>query len=464
MPVRRREFLKLLAAGTVSAAHPGRIRAQKKQPEPIQLTLQQQRENWFGDEYAPVSLWGADRRVLRLRQHQAVEIQVHNLLPDETSIHWHGMRVPNAMDGVSGITQDPIASGGRFDYGFTPLDAGTFWAHAHHKTYEQLARGLYLPVIVEEDTPYPADQDLLLVLDDWRINRERQIDTASFGSLHDWAHNGRLGNLITVNRQRYPQLPVKAGQRLRLRILNAANSRIMVIQFPELPFWLLAKDGQPFAEPASQDSVLVLAPAERYDVILDIPGDWKDDIPIHEVSGEETIRIANMPLDAESVGSSRAERPPPLPRNPLVAPSRQTADHKVRLEMEGGAMGNLRDAKYKGKLLTRKELIAQKQVWTMNGVASLPEKPLLRASRGEIVEIEMVNNTGWPHAMHLHGHHFQVNSSHYKDDIWHDTVLMARGDTTSMRFQAGEPGRWLLHCHMIEHQISGMVTWIEVSA
>lgn len=148
--MKRRDFVKYTAAGLlagptlVSARGTGGVRR-------LRLELRPEQRHWFAPVAAPLELWGSDRELLRLHQHESVEIEVVNRLPDATSLHWHGMRIDNAMDGVSGITQEPIPPGGRFVYRLTPADAGTFWVHAHHKSYEQLARGLYLPLIVEEE-------------------------------------------------------------------------------------------------------------------------------------------------------------------------------------------------------------------------------------------------------------------------------------------------------------------------
>ena len=125
-------------------------------------------------------------------------------------------------------------------------------------------------------------------------------------------------------------------------------------------------------------------------------------------------------------------------------------------------MGGLRKAIYQNKTMGVRELIQHKQIWVFNGVANLPDEPLLTVRSGDVVEIEMDNDTRWPHGMHLHGHHFQTNSNRYQKGVWHDTLLMERGEKVLIRFQAGLPGKWLIHCHMIEHQAAGMVTWFEV--
>ncbi|WP_026291812.1 multicopper oxidase family protein [Marinobacterium rhizophilum] len=463
--MKRRDLIKLSAMGLLAV--PGISLAARVPAVPrLQLELRPEQRHWFvsggaPSDGAPVALWGSNLDLLRLRQHQPVEIEVINNLPDETTLHWHGIRVDNAMDGVSGLTQAPIPPRGRFVYRLTPPDAGTFWAHAHHRTYEQLARGLYLPLIVDEAEPYTADRDQLLVLDDWRLGKDGQLDTDSLGDMHEWAHGGRMGNILTVNRQHRPQLKARAGERVRLRVLNAANARIMVLQLPDWPIWILAKDGQPLSAPREHAGPLVLSPAERYDLLLDIPPNGEGSHSIYHLANESQIEIARLLVDAQAAPLVRSA-PVPLAANPLPALPARAPDHRLQLDMTGGAMGSLRQAVYRGQMLNIDELVQQRQIWAFNGSAGLAEQPLLRARPGELVEIELHNNTRWPHGMHLHGHHFQAESARYPSDLWHDTLLMARGDRVPIRFVAGTQGRWLLHCHMIEHQAAGMVSWIDI--
>jgi FtsP/CotA-like multicopper oxidase with cupredoxin domain len=461
MPITRREFLSYSALGIGALAIPGKAYSGKLKS--IQLTVKPAQHQWFKQEVEPISLWEFSETSLRLKQYQPAEIVLLNQLPEPTSIHWHGMRVDNTIDGVSGLTQDPIEPKQTFVYQLPTQDAGTYWAHAHHKTFEQLAKGVYLPIVVEEQVPYPIDQDLLFVIDDWRLNREGQIDAASFGAMRDWSHGGRMGNVMTVNRKPNETLSVNAGDRVRLRVLNAANAKIFNLQFTGLQITVLAKDGQPLEQPVAVQKSLAIGPAERYDLIIDIPQNWSGIYAIEAVDRRQTFTVAKWQVTSKTNTLPATLRPiKALPQNPL--PSKQfTVHHKIALDMSGGAMGNLQAAIYKGNKLEVNELIQQQQVWTFNGVANLPELPLLKAKVGEGVAITIENNTRWPHAMHLHGHHFIANNPIVGNELWQDTLLMAGGETSSIRFKAERPSKWLLHCHMIEHQISGMVTWIEVS-
>ena len=472
MDLKRRAFLRLAGTGicalplTISGlAQARQAAAAKKQAVQQRLiTLQPEQAEWFSQS-PPTDLWGMGQDILKLQQHLPAEITVRNQLPEASSVHWHGMRVPNNMDGASGLTQNAIEPGDSYTYRYTPRDAGTFWAHSHHNTYEQLARGLYLPLIVEESTPYPVDHDHILVLDDWRVNSTGQLDLESLGSMHEWTHGGRMGNLLTVNREITPRLQVQADSRTRLRILNAANSRIMTLELGGLQSWIIAKDGQPLTRPLKTNNSLTIAPAERYDLIVDIPDDWQGEQAIYETSSKTRVAGAFWLVTPGNKPPAERQEPQALPVNPLPALKEEQPDQQAQLLMTGGAMGGLRSAVYRNTRMSAQKLSVNKQAWAFNGVANLPDTPLLSARSGETVELEIINDTRWPHGMHLHGHHFQLHGSdRYEAGMWHDTVLMARNEKLIIRFQAGEPGRWLLHCHMIEHQAAGMATWIEVTA
>jgi FtsP/CotA-like multicopper oxidase with cupredoxin domain len=166
-------------------------------------------------------VWAYDGQVpgpvLRLRRGQLLDVELHNALPDATTIHWHGIRLPNAMDGVPHLTQPPVAPGGRFRYRFALPDAGTFWYHPHLGTPEQVGRGLAGAVVVEDDEPPPCDADLVWLLGDWRLDAGGRI-AEDFYAFRDVSHAGRLGQRLTVDGQIEPVLPLAAGQRLRLRL------------------------------------------------------------------------------------------------------------------------------------------------------------------------------------------------------------------------------------------------------
>lgn len=406
---------------------------------------------------------------LRVRRGEAFTVRLENRLSQPTSVHWHGIRIDNAMDGVAGLTQDAVPPGGTFDYSFSAPDAGTFWYHPHFRSWEQLARGLYGLLIVEEDEPPAVDRDVAWIADDWRLEVTGLIDERSFGSMRDASHQGRLGNWLTVNGLTEPQIPVRAGERIRLRCVNVANARVMAFDFDrqKLRPSIVAVDGQPVAPREPDRRGLELAPGQRTDLIVDVLEAPGGRIPVYEVSTRERIESAAFKVeDAPPLRSRPLTESVSLPANPLARDLPLEDAQAIPMLMEGGAMGGLGEASYKGKMLDIRSLVAEGKVWSFNGIVGMPDQPLATVSRGRTAVIDMINRTAWPHAMHLHGHHFRVVERDGKavtDAPWRDTVLVARQEKVRIAFIADNPGKWLFHCHMLEHQAAGMVTWIVVA-
>jgi FtsP/CotA-like multicopper oxidase with cupredoxin domain len=373
------------------------------------------------------------------------------------------------MDGVAGLSQDAVPPGGTFDYSFSAPDAGTFWYHPHFRSWEQLARGLYGLLIVEEDEPPAVDRDVAWIADDWRLEVTGLIDERSFGSMRDASHQGRLGNWLTVNGLSEPQIPVRAGERIRLRCVNVANARVMAFDFDrqKLRASIFAVDGQPVAPRELDRRGLGLAPGQRTDLIVDVLEAPGGRIPVYEVSTRKRIESAAFKVeDAPPLRARPLAEPVSLPANPLARDIRLDDAQVIQMLMEGGAMGGLGEASYKGKMLDIRSLVAEGKVWSFNGIVGMPDQPLATLPRGRTAVIDMINQTAWPHAMHLHGHHFRVVERDGKavtDAPWRDTVLVARQEKVRIAFIADNPGKWLFHCHMLEHQAAGMVTWIVVA-
>ena len=422
-------------------------------------------------ERPETAIWGYDGIVpgpeIRVGQGEEVRATLANGLDQPTTIHWHGIRIDNAMDGVAALTQDPVKPGKTFDYAFTVPDAGSYWYHPHNRTWEQMARGLYGPLIVEEAEPPAYDRDLILMLDDWRLTEDAAIDEASFGSLRDWSHAGRLGNWPTMNGAPQPDYPVKRNERLRLRLYNVCNASVLVLRLDGMTAQVVAHDGMPSA-PAPLDGTVTLAPAQRIDLIADVTGDE----PALWLAGRENFRTCGFPV------KGKARRKPltdttALPPNPLPETLDMSDPLRTTLTVGGGAMGGLEEARiggfgaaYRGEepvegVLPLRTLAQEHDlVWALNGVAGMPADPLFSAELGRTVVVKLVNEGRWPHAMHVHGHHFRETKP---GSPWRDTILLGPRETKEIVFPADNPGRWMLHCHMLEHQAGGMGTWFEVA-
>jgi FtsP/CotA-like multicopper oxidase with cupredoxin domain len=437
-----------------------------------------------GPDAPPTPIWGYDGAspgpTLRVRQGEEVKVRLINELAQSTVVHWHGLRLPNAMDGVPHLTQKPIEPGGSFDYRFIAPDAGTFWYHTHFLSSEQLARGLYGVLIVDEYEPVEVDRDLVVVIDDWRLTESGAIQP-SFGNFHDAAMAGRLGQYVTLNSQDTVDIPVRSNERVRLRIVNTANSRIFQFRIASHQARVMAVDGQPTTPEIAPDGTLRLAPGNRVDLFLDAtlaPGS-EAPILVDDLRGGE-LQIGRLVYNkGEPLRAAALPAPKRLPDNPLPAQIDLPNALKLDVPLDGGGMrmmmmgrgmgggmggmgGGMGAAGFRGQGVPQQE-----RIWALAGIAATGHDgpPLFTVKRGRTVVIEFPNRSPFPHAMHVHGHHFRQFARN-KDGFrpyWLDTVIVDVERTERIAFVADNPGKWMMHCHMIEHMATGMAAWFEVS-
>jgi FtsP/CotA-like multicopper oxidase with cupredoxin domain len=439
-----------------------------------------------GAGHAQAAVWAYNGQVpgpeIRARQGERLRVVVENRLPQETTVHWHGLRVPNAMDGVPHLTQPPIRPGERFTYEFDLPDAGTYWYHSHLRSSEQLERGLHGALVVEEAQPPAVDRDITWVLDDWRLTQAGQV-SESFGSAHDISHAGRIGNAITLNGRPPRDLVLRPGERLRLRIVNAANARIFALGFDGHEPQVIALDGQPVAPHGLPGGRVRLAPGMRCDLVLDATGQPGQRYAVHDtfypraafdllqlVYGKTPFALS--PSTEPRTGRSKGP-PAPLPPNPLAEPDLAAAQtHEIRFE--GGMMGGLHRALLNGQSLPMMSLLRQGKAWAVNGVVSAGhgeghahhEAPLLHLRLGRSYVLALRNDTNWHHPIHLHGHSFRViarNGRPTPHREWRDTVLMDPMERVDIALVADNPGDWMFHCHILEHQDGGMMAVVRVA-
>jgi FtsP/CotA-like multicopper oxidase with cupredoxin domain len=425
----------------------------------------------------PTPIWGYDGMspgpTLRVKQGEELKVRLVNDLDQSTVIHWHGLRLPNAMDGVPFLTQKPIEPGQSFDYHFAPPDAGTFWYHTHFGSSEQLARGLYGVLIVEEREAPQVDRDLMLVVDDWRLQNDGTIQP-SFGNFHDAMMAGRLGQYITLNSEDTLDVPVKTNERLRLRIVNTANSRIFQFRIAKHAARVMAVDGQPCPPEVAPNGVLRLAPGNRVDLFLDAtlePGSRApitiDDLRGGELEVGRLVYDAGPPLRDQPLGE-----PKPLPDNPLPAKLDIANALKLDVPLDGGGMGMMMGRGMGGMGGGRGRFEGygvppQERIWALAGVAGTGHDgpPMFKIERGRTVMLNFANRTAFPHAMHVHGHHFRQldRSGEGWRPYWLDTVIVDVDRAERVAFVADNPGKWMMHCHMIEHMAAGMAAWFQVA-
>jgi FtsP/CotA-like multicopper oxidase with cupredoxin domain len=450
------------------------LRAQSEPPDGFRLLRARTGSARLrGGEQAATSIWGYDGTapgpVLRVKRGEEVRVRLVNDLPEATTLHWHGVRLPNAMDGVPHLTQPPVAPGASFDYRFPAPDAGTFWYHPHLYASEQLERGLYGALIVDEPDPPAVDRDVVLLLDDWRLTADGANDEASFRSFHDAAHAGRIGDHLTANGQAPFDIPVKTNERVRLRLVNAANARIMGVRLQEHRALVAALDGQPAEPYVARDSLIGLGPGNRCDVLVDAllaPGS------IGRILVEDhrnAVAVARLVYDSSPPARANPlPDPPPLPANPLPQRIEFRGAHRMDIPLEGGAMSPLMMGMMRGgREVPGHGIDPRARIWTMAGVAASGHHgpPLFSVKRGRTVMLAFPNRTQFPHSMHVHGHHFRLLDT--LDDgwkpFWLDTVLVLPQRTARIAFVADNPGKWMIHCHMLEHHDTGMGAWFEVT-
>jgi FtsP/CotA-like multicopper oxidase with cupredoxin domain len=434
-------------------------RAGFAQTAPVVLTAQRASVQIAPEGYPQTEVWAYDGALpgpqLRVPQGARLRRRFVNKLDVASSIHWHGIRIDNAMDGVAGLTQDAVPPGNSFDYDFTLPDAGSYWYHAHTNSMEQVARGLSGPLIVEEPEAPDVDRDEVLMLDDWLLNPETAQIDPDFSQPMDLSHGGRLGNLIGTNGRFNHRLAVKRHERLRLRLINAANARIFVLRLVGLSGWQVALDGMPLLTPQPVAQELILAPAQRIDLIVDVTAEGAQ-AAIERLGNDDQWHAQ---IGFEIAGqTSRARRDPPsaLPPNPRMDLPDLAQARQLEMKIEGGAMGRM-------AMGQMRSLMQSGKFWTLGGQAGPGEAPFARLSRGEPVRLRLLNDTAFPHAMHLHGMHFREVLPEGRFGPMRDTILTMAGQSQEIAFIADNPGKWLLHCHMLAHAAAGMTSWIEVA-
>lgn len=403
-----------------------------------------------------LEVWAYNEQVpgptIRAREGDTIRVRFQNELPQPTTVHWHGIRLPNEMDGVPGVTQPPIAPGESFVYEFLARDPGTFWYHPHVRGSEQLGRGLYGVLIVEEAAPPPV-REILWVLDDWRLDESGQIDPR-FVTRGDLAHDGRWGRVITVNGAQAPAIELAAGERVRLRILNAANGRVFRPDFSGIDAEVIAYDGLATARRLPAEGI-ELAPGNRVDLDLVAPDKPGEPVRIFDRFTRRPNLLATLQTRAAPPNLAAAE---PIELDGFVPAWRGAEKVGVGLEFRlnaarGGPYG---------------------LAWLINETAMFHDaespvsewhEPPYALEAGKWTKLRFTNESPRLHPMHLHGQFFKVvarDGRPVDEAHWRDTVLVRPRETVDIALVPTELGNWMLHCHIMEHQEAGMMTLVAV--
>ena len=360
-----------------------------------------------------------------------VEIRFRNSLPQATTIHWHGIRVPAEMDGTEAV-QAPVEPGGAFDYHFVVPDAGTYWYHSHTNETEQLERGLYGALIVRGPDEPTLDGEQTLLFDDLKLAPDGGV--APFGDEHEH-HAGREGDVRLVNGRQEPELEIPASTVERWRIVNAANTRFVRLSIGGRPFTILGTDGGLLPKPLPVGETLV-TPGERVDLAVG-PFEEGEQLAIEALPYDrgkgETARERFATLRVGSAAASRARIPDTLRQIDQLVPAGAEPTRTIDLKalMHAG-LHQRADPVRVGEL----------QIW------------------------DLVNETGQDHPFHLHGFFFQVlrQDGELPPVVgWKDTVNVPRKSQTRIAWLPDDrPGQWMYHCHILEHHAMGMMGHFEV--
>ncbi len=393
--------------------------------------------------------WGFNGTVpgpeLRVKQGDHVQVTLVNNLPVATSIHWHGIRVPNTADGVAGVTQNAVQPRQSYTYDFIVADSGTYWYHSHQDTSNQIPRGLFGALIVEPENLPHYDHDYTIMYHDLTPPTREFFPIVGkiLGDINaaDILINGSNANT---------QLNANPGDLIRLRLINATAGEHTAYGDPlritplGVQYQVVALDGHDIHEPQEiHEKVLPIATGQRYDIVFRMP-----DTGIVKLVGQS--QSAAVTLGSGNTATPDLSKLPTFDLTTYGTPtgdplfSRSSFDNTQDL-----ILGN-RPGFHDGKFGLNHTINAQE----------FPNVPMIMVEPGQTVKLHIVNNTEEYHPMHLHGHYFTVlaknNISLTGSPIHLDSILVAPGETWDVAFIADNPGLWMLHCHVLIHAATGM--------
>lgn len=444
---------------------------------------------------------------LRFKVGDVARIHVVNgLKNEEVSSHWHGLLLPNVEDGVPYVTSPPIVPGKSRTFEFPLKHAGTYWYHSHTGLQEQ--RGVYGSIVIEPKggERVKADKEAVLVLSDW-TNEDPQEVMRTLMRASDWyaikkgtaqsilgaAKSGYLKDYFQREKSRLPPMDVsdvaydaflingkplstlkaKPGERVRLRIINAAASTYFYLNSATGPLSIIAADGMD-VQPIKQ-SRLLIGMAETYDVLLTVPGSgaWEFRATSQDGSGKASVFIG----DGENKSAADIERLNPYSMNVALAAVLDQLDETGQLsDKEALAQEKPRPLPPYKRLKAVKPTTLPKAapvrriqlklngdmmryIWTINGT-TLTENSTIPVKKGEVLQMEIRNDSMMHHPMHLHGHFFRLLMEDGPDPKYaplKHTVDVPPMSKRVIEFYANEEKDWAFHCHLLYHMHAGMM-------
>jgi FtsP/CotA-like multicopper oxidase with cupredoxin domain len=353
-----------------------------------------------------------------------VEVRLTNAnIPAGITLHWHGVDVPNAMDGVAGVTQDAVSEGETFTYRFVAHQVGTYWYHSHQVSHEQVRRGLLGAVVIEpaDGPPEGAEEG-------------SSLDLEAVVHMYDGRRtvNGHDGDL---------HVEAEPGTTARVRVVNTDNGP-MTTWVSGADYRVLAVDGTDVHRPgqvAGEGLVVTAGARADFEVVVPERGARVELAGAAIVLGPPGTAVEAEPAPRVFVDLLTYGEPAPTGLDP--------AEADRRFEYVMGRRPGFLDGR-------------PGMWWTVNG-RMWPDVPMYTVTAGDVVTMRIENDSGEVHPMHLHGHHALVLS---RDGVpatgspwWVDSLNVRNGETYEIAFVADNPGIWMDHCHNLPHAAEGLV-------
>jgi len=422
----------------------------KNQPKEVVYNLEASAFNWDIAPGKTIEAWGFNKQLpgpeLRANVGDTLVVRLTNHLQEPTMIHWHGLRIPAAMDGT-GAVQKPVAPGEVFEYRFVLPDAGTFWYHSHANETVQLEKGMYGALIVEDSTDPVFDGEKVLMIDDMKLNSDNEFTKPGwFVPRIVERHDGREGDTLLINGKEDSVIDIAAGQTERWRFINASSARYFTLHLGGKEFKIIGTDGGLLEHPRTVTSVLI-TPGERIDIAAG-PFEEGETFAMESLRYNRStfLKAKRQQFATVKVGkqkTSMAFVPETLRTIEPLANQDAAITRKVRLSV-GPSLKDGMD-------------------FLVNGDVHVNDKPV---KVGELQVWEVSNTSLMDHPFHLHGFFFQVIEENGKAPeyrAWKDTInLTPRSKMKIAWMPDNRPGTWMYHCHILEHHAAGMMAEFEV--
>jgi FtsP/CotA-like multicopper oxidase with cupredoxin domain len=376
-----------------------------------------------------------------------------NELEQETTIHWHGVRVPIEMDGVPEISQPPVRKGETFVYDFVVRDAGLYWYHPHVMSAAQVGFGLYGALLVEDpEDGIGVEDEVTIVLSDIGFDKRGELEDPEGGGSAGMVF-GREGAYVLVNGRVRPNILARSGAPQRWRIVNAAKSRFFYLELEGQPLMTIGGDGGLQEHPVTSDIVLVTA-GERVDLVVTPTGQPGEQLVLRSMLYNRGYGSVEYRTVEELMTVTISDQP--HVENPVLPDFKRTIEP---ISTEGATPVNV--------VLTLPPVdVNGHSEFRVDGVPYWKAKPY-NARVGERQIWTVKNDTEWDHPWHQHGFFFMVldeNNQPVKPMVWKDTINIPMKSTARFIVDFDErPGMWMFHCHILDHADGGLMGHVDVA-